>query len=134
MLSRDFVAEAEFVESLDGKWDYGFVFRRPYSGHLEAIGIHHSGYWVHNTRSVEDDEYTELGSARLSNWRDGPRDRNDLLLIAMGDTGWLFVNGSLEATLDLSHNLEAGGISAMAGFYSDSNQDVDFQNFTVWAP
>ena len=132
--SRDFVTEAEFTNPAGDQWDYGFLFRNPTAGHLEIIAIHSSGFWAHKTHSVGDDEYTELGSGWLSNWRDGPLDRNHLVLIAMEDTGWLFVNGTLEATLILEFNLESGSISAMAGFYSTSNRDVDFQNFQVWAP
>ena len=132
--SRDFVAEAEFSNPSGGQWDYGFLFRNPTFNHLEVLAVHSRGNWAHKTRSVGDSEYTELGSGRLSNWHDGARDRNELLLIAMEEIGWLFVNGQLEATLDLSHNLESGGIFAIAGFYNNSNQDVDFRNFTVWAP
>ena len=134
LLSRDFVAESEFVNPASGEWDYGFVIRRAVSGSLDVIAINDGGWWEHTTRRPEDEEYTDVDSAWPSNWRDGPQERNHLLLVAMGSTGWLFVNGQLEVTLDLSHNLESGGISAMAGFYSTSNQDVDFQNFTVWAP
>ena len=132
--SRDFVAEAEFSNPAGGQWDYGFLFRNPTSGHLEVVAVGSRGSWSHHTRSVGDSEYTELGLGRLSNWRDGPQDRNQLVLIAMGDTGWFFVNGKLETTLILDFNLESGDISAMAGFYTTSNRDVDFQNFTVWAP
>ena len=132
--SRDFVAEAEFTNPRSGEWDYGFAFRNFVFDHLDVVSIYKEGWWSHDTRSVGDDEYTELDSDRLSNWNDGPLARNHLFLIAMGDTGWLFANGSLEATLDLSHNMESGDISAMAGYYNTSNQDVDFQNFTVWAP
>ena len=132
--SRDFVAESEFVNPNGGLWDYGFVIRNPAVDRLDVVSIYNEGWWAHDTRSVGDDEYTELGSGSLSNWRSGSLARNHLLLIAMGNIGWFFVNGQLEATLDLSHNLESGGISAMAGFYADSNRDVDFRDFTVWAP
>ena len=134
LLSIDFVAEAEFVNPASGEWDYGFVIRRTVSGSLDVIAINDGGWWEHTTRRPDDDEYTDVDSDWPSNWRDGPQERNHLLLVAMGNTGWLFVNGQLEATLDFSHNLEAGTISAMAGFYADSNRDVDFRNFTVWAP
>ena len=70
--SRDFVAEAEFSNPAGGQWDYGFLFRNPTSGHLEAVAVGNRGWWSHHTRSVGDSEYTELGSGRLSNWHDGP--------------------------------------------------------------
>lgn len=131
---RDFVAEADFINPASGTWDYGFVFRSPTVGHLEVVAFHDEGWWEHTTRSPEDDEYADVDSDWSVNWLDGALDRNHLLLIAMGETGWLFINGQMEATLDLSHNMESGGISAMAGFYNTSNRDVDFRDFTVWAP
>lgn len=132
--SRDFIAEAEFMNPSVGNWDYGFVFRNPQYAHLDVISTHENGNWYHHTSSADDNEYTELGSGRLSNWRQGPLARNHLLLVAMGDSGWFFVNGHLEATLILDFNLESGYISAMAGFYNNSDQDVEFGDFTVWAP
>ena len=134
VISRDFVAEAEFTNPASGQWDYGFIIRNAEVGHLDIVSVYNPSWWEHKHRSIGDNEYTRLGSGRLSNWRDGPQNRNQLLLIAMGDTGWFFVNGSLESTLDLSRNMEAGPISAMAGFFNDSNRDVDFRKFSVWAP
>ena len=52
----------------------------------------------------------------------------------MGNTGWFFVNEQLEAILDLSGNLKYGTVAAISGFYADSDRDVDFRNFAVWAP
>ena len=128
------MAEAEFSNPSGGQWDYGFLIRHSASDQLDVVSVHNLGWWSHDTRGDGYDEYTELDSDRLSNWHDGPLDRNRLLLIVMGDTGWFFVNGRLETALDLRRNMESGDISAMTGFYSESNQDVDFRNFTVWAP
>ena len=138
--ARDLVAEAEFTNPSvgaspsEGRWDYGFLIRRPSPGHLDIVPVHSSGQWEHLNRSVGDNRYAELGMGRLANWREGSLERNHLLLIAMGTRGWLFVNGQMETALDLSRNTEFGGVAAMAGFYSDSNQNVDFRNFTVWTP
>ena len=137
--ARDFVAEVSFRNPVQGgdrsrPFDYGFVFRNPARNHLDAVYIHSSGNWGHMTRSGEEDDYTELGSGRLSNWRNGAQALNHLLLIAMGDSGWFFVNGELEAAFSLNHSANAGDIYAAAGLHSDSNQDVDFKEFTVWAP
>ena len=92
---------------------------------------------AHSTYPVESKSTarkTPNRSLLLPNGHESSLEFNRLFLIAMGDTGWLFVNGRLEPTLDLNHNLEAGRIDAMAGFYNTSDWDVDFRNFTVWAP
>ena len=132
--TRDFVAEAEFANPADGEWDYGFLIRSPESDHLDVISVYNPGWWSHDRRKVGEAGYTELALDRLSRWREGPLERNHLLLIAMGDTGWFFANEELEATLDLSGNLKSGTVAAISGFYTDSNRDVDYRNFSVWAP
>ncbi len=131
--TRDFVAEAEFSNPENGQWDYGYLMRSPESSHLDVISVYDPGWWSHDRRKAGEVGYTELALDRLSNWRDGPLERNHLLLIAMGNTGWFFVNGELETTLDLSQNLESGTVAAISGFYADSNRDVDFRDFSVWA-
>ena len=69
----------------------------------------------------------DSGSVRLAS-------PNTLLLIAIGDKAWFFVNGSLVGSLDLSHNLETGRVAAFSGFYSDSTGTVAVRDFNVWAP
>ena len=140
VVSRDFIARAVFHNppdaawSSDARWDYGFLFRTTTSNQREVISVHSSGQWSYQTFSVGANEYTELGSGRLDDWREGLVSSNYLLLIAMGDTGWFFVNGEPVAPLILDFNMERGEISAIAGFYNNSNQDVIFGNFEVWTP
>ena len=59
---------------------------------------------------------------------------NHLMLIAIGDTGWFFLNDSLEAELDISHNMDSGWISVMGDFFRDHKGSPEFENFNVWAP
>ena len=56
------------------------------------------------------------------------------MLIAIEELGWLFVNGELEAELDLSHNQDRGRISAMGDFFLGHNGSPEFEKFNVWAP
>ena len=132
--SRDLVAEAEFVNPQGRDWDYGFLIRNPAFRRLEVIGVTDNGWWIHDTRDVGDEEYTEVGFGSLSNWTSGASRRNHLVLIAIEEAGWLFVNGELEAELDLSHNQDRGHISAMGDFFSDHNGSPEFEKFNVWAP
>ena len=128
VFARDVVLEATFTQPAI-LWDCGFIIRRPKQGHLEVIGISHWSRWFHDTRAPEDTEYTDMdsGSVRLAS-------PNTLLLIAIGDQAWFFVNGSLVGSLDLSHNLETGRVAAFSGFYSDSTGTVAVRDFNVWAP
>lgn len=134
----DFVAEAEFITPGLYSWDYGFAFRHPEANALDVLAVSDSifggGHWSHRTRWAGSSEYTEVDSGSLSNWKSGTLTENRLLLIAFGPTGWFFVNDRFVATLDLRRNLRPGDISAMAGFFNNSTHDVDFRDFTVWAP
>ena len=78
---------------------------------------------------MNDDEYAELGMGRLS---PGLRSQNHLVLLALDDIGLFFVNGELVARLDLSHNLEYGGVSTMAGFINNHTGEPSFSDFNVW--
>ena len=128
--SRDFVAEALFTNPLGGSWAHGFIFRNPTSEHLDIVSINSRGRWVHITRWGFD-EHNELGSGWLSDWNESPGHGNRLVLIAMGETGWLFSGDTLEATLDLSQNMESGEISALAAVAGGSSQNVDIKYFLV---
>ena len=132
--SRDLVTEAEFVNPQGSDWSYGFIIRRSGTGRLDVIGVTDNGWWFHDTRDVGDEKYTDVGSGPLSNWRSGASSRNHLVLIAIEELGWLFVNGELEAELDLGHNQDRGQIAAMGDFFLSHNGSPEFEKFNVWAP
>ena len=93
--TRDLVAEADFINPQGEDWDYGFFVRSPQGNRLEVVGITGSRYWFHNTRDVDDDEYTEVADGWLSDSGPFSYTENHLLLIAVGDSGSLFLNGEL---------------------------------------
>ena len=132
--TRDLVIEADFINPQGEEWDYGFIIRNPESNRLEVIGLIGSRHWFHKTRDLGDDEYTDVASGRLSDSDSFSYSRNHLLLIAIGDSGWFFVNGELIDRLDLSHNLDAGWVSAIGDFFLDHQGSPEFENFNVWAP
>ena len=132
--SRDLLVEAEFVNPQGSDWSYGFIVRNPEFNRLEAIGLTDSEWWFHRTRDVGDDEYTEVASGFLM--ESGARflSRNHLLMIAIKDKGWFFVNDQLVDELNLNHNQERGGISAMGGFFREDHGSPNFEDFNVWVP
>ena len=135
--TRDLVAEAEFVSPQGEDWDYGFIIRNPEFNRLEVIGVEWRSGWFHKTRAAGDSEYTTVaeGSPSLrSGYRSMLRGRNNLLLMAFGDTGWFFLDNSLFAKLDLSHNMDSGWVSVMGDFYNSHHSPVQFEDFNVWAP
>ena len=55
-----------------------------------------------------------------------------LRLIAVGDTGWLFLDGDLLTTLNLKHNEREGEVAALASLFMGNVGVVGFEGFRVW--
>ncbi len=128
--TRDLVAEAEFVNPPGRDWDYGFIIRFAERNHVEVIGLTDNARWFHEISDVGDggaDGYLSDAGIRLLN-------RNHLLVIAIEESGWFFVNDQLVAKLDLGHNQASGGTSAMGGLFDSHTGEPSFENFNVWAP
>ena len=132
--TRDLVAEAEFVSPVGGNWDYGFVFRNPAFNVLEVVGVSDEGKWFHTARSATSGGYVDLAKGAVSESGAAFRDRNHVMLVAFGSTGLLLLNGQMVARLDLLHNQNSGGVSAVANFYFGNQGSPSFTNFNVWTP
>ena len=132
--TRDLVAQTECSGPSGRDWDCGFIIRFPQSSRLEVIGITSDGDWFQKTRDVSDDEYTDVADGFLRESSASLRSSNRLILFAIDDIGLLFVNGKFIARLDLSHNLDYGGISVMGDFFLDHQGSPSFSDFNVWTP
>ena len=130
--TRDLVAEAEFVNPPGDDWDYGFIIRNPAYNRLDVVVLAADSRWFHDTRDIGDAEYTDVDYGRLSG---SLRDRNHLLIIAVEESGWFFVNGRLEAKLDLGRKTWTLGTSVP---WADSSRnhtgEPEFEDFIVWVP
>ncbi len=132
--TRDLVAEAEFINPRGSDWDYGFIVRNPVFNRLDVIGVTYDGWWFHYTHDVGDEGYTTVAEGWLYEAGVVFQSRNRLLLLAFGESGWLYLNDHLVAKLDLSHNMEHGQISALGDFFLDHDGSPRFEDFNVWAP
>ena len=132
--TQDLVAEAEFINPQGSDWDYGFIIRNPEFNRLEVIGLTDEGWWFHKTRDVGDDDYTELADGFLWESRITLGSRNHLVLIALYEFGFFFVNEQLVALLSLFHNQDYGGVSVMGDFFLDHQGSPSFSNFNIWTP
>ena len=130
--TRDLVVEANFVSPPGSDWYYSFTIRGPDYVHSEYIGLHGTGWWFHQTS--DDDDYPILASGYLSSAGTTFLASNHLLIIAIEEAGWFFVNGQLVAKLDLDHNQNHGQVTALSGFFDAERGSVEFENFNVWAP
>ena len=130
--TRDLIAEAEFVNPAGGEWDYGVALRRSDDA-WEVVSVTKGARWYHH--SLQDGGgYAVTASGDLSSSRVRASKITRVLVMAIGGSGWLFVDGGLTAVLDLGHNDRRGGVSAVANFWIGHSARVEFSNFTVWAP
>ena len=65
-----------------------------------------------------------------------PSGSNSLRVIALGDEGWLFINGAYVAELDLSGWSVAGSIRAFDNYFNShgiAGKSTKFDGFVVWS-
>ena len=132
--ARDSLVEAQFVNPQGINWDYGFVIRNPEFNRLEVIGVSGQGRWFHYSHDVGDADYVTKASSLLATTGVSLLNRNRLIIIAIEESGWFYVNDRLIGKLDLGHNLDYGGISAMCDFFLTHNGEPRFESFNVWVP
>ena len=132
--TRDLVVESEFTAQKSGLWSYGFIIRETESGRVEAVGVTGRHEWFHEARDSDDNDYARVADDFVSNVGARVTSSKHLLLIALGDIGWLFLNDILAAQLDLSHNTDSGWVSVMGDFLPDHQGSPEFEDLNVWAP
>ena len=133
--ARDVVTEVEFIKPQGRDWDYGLLLRKSQRHRLEVIGVTDDQWWFHRTREPGDTEYSSVASGYLSNsGLSLSSSRNRLLLIAIEESDWFFINGQLVAKLDLGHNRDVGDVSAMGDFFNNHSGNPEFREFNVWTP
>ena len=132
--TSNLVAEAEFVNPAGSNWDYGFVFRNPDVTRLEVVGVTGDGKWFHNARSAQSGVYVDVAEGDIPGARAGFQGRNHVMLLAFGGTGLYLLNGQVVARLDLSHNQDSGGVSALSNFFAGHQGSPSFSKFNVWTP
>ena len=135
----DGVVEATFSNpypTRDGSWSAGFLLRQPRINEFHTVIIRSNGKWYHRLRTGDADstrhvaeEYSERVSTRANG-------SNLVRIVAIGDDGWLFINGAFVAKLDMSGGAKFGGVKAV-GFYFTSDgiagRYTRFADFTIHA-
>ncbi|MEJ2746386.1 MAG: protein kinase [Anaerolineae bacterium] len=130
----DFIASVTFTNPFVGAWDYGFIFRQLDADNEMRLVVHSDGFWNLNDRNGAEDNFVNEGD--ISDVLDVSEDgQNQMILVAMGEQGYFFLNGRLISTLDLSGRTEAGDLAIGTGFYADSEragESTPYTDFTVW--
>ena len=140
ILRGDFVASAMFhnpYPAVISGWDYGFLFRDAGQNNFHAVVVENvSGMWFHYLRDGAD-EGRLVGSGRASGLMLGSEGINDLRLVALGEQGWLYLNGKMIGMLDLSGGVTEGNIAVITGYRDDNEvagRSTRFREFTVHEP
>ena len=132
----DFVAEVTFTaphRSSEAPWSSGFLFRQK-GNRSHIVVIHSSGGWSHylRTGSSGDDEAVRRDSSSAINTRGTAT--NHVRVVAAGGAGWLFVNGSHVAELDLSGQTASGSLKLLGGLFNEDETAggvTPYQSFSV---
>ena len=133
----DGVIEAAFLNphpTREGAWSAGFSLRDTGVDRFHAVLVRSNGKWSHFLRTGDADSEQELAegySERVSTGADGS---NRLRVVAIGEDGWLFINGAFAAKLDLSGGADFGGVEAIANYFSDDGipgRHTRFTDFTI---
>jgi len=135
----DGVIEATFANpypTRDGSWSAGFLFRKPRISEFHAVIIRSNGKWYHYIRTGDLDserspaaEYSERVSTRANG-------SNRVRVVAIGEDGWLFINGAFVAELDLSGGAKFGGVEAVGLYFTAdgiAGRFTRFADFTIHA-
>ncbi len=133
----DGIIEATFRNpygASEGNWSSGFIFRDSDSG-FHSVGVHSSGNWYHHLRLKGEDENDQIvnseHSGEINTVANG---RNHIRIIALGNHGWLFINGVFVTTIDLSGLTSSGDVFAVGGYFGDdgiAGRTTRFEDFTV---
>lgn len=111
---ENFFAVAEFKkpsEETVGAWGCEFRFRYVGRNKFHTITVHGDRVWIHSVREGSEVDRV-LNSGKSSALRRRNHESNELRLVALGDTGWFFLNDNYVAELNLSNGPPKGNIRA----------------------
>ncbi len=135
---KDGIIEADFdnpYASWQGGWSNGFLIRGG-SNLFHAVAMRSDSRWFHYLRlgdvageMLKEQQYSSLISTAISS-------SNHIRIIALGNEGWLFINGQFIDKLDLSGLDRAGSVTAITNYFTDdgiTGYSTRFEDFTIWS-
>ena len=126
VLVDDAVIEATFVNpysAATSRWDYGFTFRwrrRQDSNFLFfRVSVTSERTWQVSARRQESNKNQDIQVGRGDinfTFNTNAGGQNHLRVVAIGERGWLFVNGEFIASFDASAISTSGDVTVSTGF------------------
>jgi serine/threonine-protein kinase len=134
----DFEVEARFFNPYAAsthRWDFGFLFRHAGPNQHFGLAILSTNEWA-LFNSTGSPAQGSISNGPLNNLNLGAEESNVVKLICQGGKGWLYLNGTFAAELDLSARTNPGDVSIATGILQDSEtagSATRYENFTVWS-
>ena len=113
---ENFNATATFTRlssELVGEWNIGFRFHYSGTNQFHKIVISNNRTWKHTFSNGIDSEQV-INSGEAAGLRRGNQESNRLMLVALGDIAWVFLNGTYTAELDIRDGAPRGDIHAIS--------------------
>ena len=133
----DGVIEASFYNPYSrsvGGWSSGFIIRNSRFNFLHSVIIDSRGAWYHFLRTGDVDTTQRLAGEFSSHIDTRPGGSNHIRIIALGDEGWLFINGAFVIELDLSGLTARGGVDAVTNLFTGdgvAGYSTRFEDFSI---
>ena len=135
----DGIIEARFINpfaSWQGSWSNGFLIRNSDTDEFHAVVTRSSGLWYHWLRTGGSNNDRILRDRYSSNVSTSVSASNHIRIIALGNEGWLFINGTYIDKLDLSGWADSGQVSAVTNYFTGdgiAGYSTRFEDFTIWS-
>ena len=133
----DGIIEARFFNpysASEGDWTSGFLFRVASADEHHAVFIDDDGGWYHYLRMAGAD--TKLAEGVSEHISASPSGSNHIRIVALGESGLLFVNGALVSSLDLSGLLGSGKVAGLGAYFSShaiAGKLTSVEDFSIWS-
>ena len=133
------IIEARFSNpyaSWQGGWSNGFLMRHSHSNQFHAIVVDESGRWFHRLRTGDANVEQQLVERYYSRISTTNLSSNHIRIIALGDDGWLFINGTYVDKLDLGGSTDSGQVSAVSNYFTGdgiAGYSTRLEDFTIWS-
>ena len=135
----DGIIEARFhnpYASWQGDWSSGFLMRNSGLNEFHGIVIQEDGRWHHGLRTGDANATLALNVQYSLEIATASSSSNHIRVIALGDEGWLFINGVFMDKLGLRGWNKKGDVLAVTGYFTGdgiAGYSTHFEDFTIWS-
>ena len=132
---KDFIIQAQITnpEDISAGWDYGIIFRIYDNNGMFRLRIDSSGNWalIDNT----ENEFKSIASGNTEVIRKASNSINTIDIFVQSDKGYLMINHSLVAELDLSARMSGGFVGIctdMLDSMGKTGNKIHVGNVRLW--